>query len=101
VWIDADNADAGIIAFVRRSRSGAPLMVVCNFTPVPHFSYTLGVPQPGYWREMLNSDAQGYGGSGIGNMGGVQAAELPANGRAHSLRLVVPPLATIFLKPQD
>jgi 1,4-alpha-glucan branching enzyme len=100
-WIDANNADASIIAFLRRSRSGAPMLVVCNFTPVPHFSYTLGVPQAGYWRELLNSDAQGYGGSGIGNMGGVQAVDFPAHGKAHSLRLVVPPLATIFLKPQD
>jgi 1,4-alpha-glucan branching enzyme len=97
-WIDAENADASIIAFVRRARSGAPLLVVCNFTPVPHLHYTLGAPEAGFWRELLNSDADFYGGSGIGNLGGVGTAPVPAHGRPQSLRLAVPPLGVVFLK---
>jgi len=99
-WIDCHDADASVISFLRRPRSGPPVLVVCNFTPVPRPNYVVGVPQGGYWAELLNSDATHYGGSGMGNMGGVEAAPVPAQGRFHSVTLTLPPLATLFLKPQ-
>jgi 1,4-alpha-glucan branching enzyme len=99
-WIDAHDADASVIAFLRRARSGAPLLIVCNFTPVPRTNYVLGVPQGGWWRELLNGDATDYGGSGMGNLGGIEAAPIPAHGRFHSLTLTLPPLAVLFLKPE-
>jgi 1,4-alpha-glucan branching enzyme len=99
-WVDCHDADASVISFLRRPRAGPPVLVVCNFTPVPRPNYVVGVPEGGYWRELLNSDAMHYGGSGVGNMGGVEAAPVPAQGRFHSLALTLPPLATLFLKRQ-
>jgi hypothetical protein len=72
--------------------------VVFNFTPVAHFNYRLGVPRGGLWRELLNSDATEYGGSGQGNLGGVEAAPVPVHGRPWSLTLTLPPLGALFLK---
>ena len=95
-WIAADDRDASVIAFVRKSERGAPVLVVCNFTPVPRTNYAIGVPHPGHWHEVLNSDATAYGGSGIGNFGGVQSAPVPAHGRFHSLTLTLPPLSTSY-----
>jgi 1,4-alpha-glucan branching enzyme len=98
-WIDARDADASVLAYLRRSRAGAPLLVVCNFTPVVRTNYAVGVPQPGLWREVLNSDAQVYGGSGVGNLGGVLAAPVPSHGHASVLSLTLPPLGALLLKP--
>jgi 1,4-alpha-glucan branching enzyme len=98
-WIDCRDADASVISFLRRSREGPPVLVVCNFTPVPRRNYTVGVPEGGHWRELLNGDATIYGGSGTGNFGGVDAAPVAAQGRFHSVTLTLPPLATLFLKP--
>ena len=81
--------------------TGAPVLVVCNFTPVPRANYRVGVPRGGRWRELLNSDAAIYGGSGMGNLGGVDAAPVPAHGRVHSLTLTLPPLATIVLQARS
>ncbi len=75
------------------------MLVVCNLTPVPQASYTVGVPQAGAWREVFNSDAGVYGGSNMGNGGTVQGAEVESHGHAASLTLTVPPLATIILTP--
>jgi 1,4-alpha-glucan branching enzyme len=74
------------------------MLVVCNFTPVPHVNYRVGVPRGGRWTEALNSDAALYGGSGLGNLGGVEAAPVPAHGRDHSLVLALPPLAVLFFR---
>jgi 1,4-alpha-glucan branching enzyme len=98
-WIDVDDAATSVLAFVRRPREGRPVLVVCNFTPIPRTNYVVGVPFGGYWQEVLNSDAPAYGGSGMGNFGGVAAAPVPAHGRFHSLSLTLPPLAAIFLAP--
>jgi 1,4-alpha-glucan branching enzyme len=100
-WIDARDADASVIAFLRCPREGAPVLVVCNFTPVPRTNYTIGVPQGGHWRELLNSDASLYGGSGMGNLGGVEAAPVAAHARYHALALTLPPLATLFFTPRE
>jgi 1,4-alpha-glucan branching enzyme len=73
---------------------------VCNFTPVPRYNYRVGAPRGGYWREILNSDAGEHGGSGHGNMGGVEASPVPFHGRMHSLNLTLPPLGAVFLKSE-
>ena len=99
-WIDAGDAAASVLTFLRKSRDGvAPLLAVCNFTPVVRHNYSVGVPQGGAWRELLNSDAGVYGGSGVGNFGAVEAAPVPAQGRAHALTLTLPPLGCLLLKP--
>jgi 1,4-alpha-glucan branching enzyme len=74
------------------------LLVVCNFTPVPRHNYLIGIPYPGFWREVLNSDAAIYGGSGLGNLGGLHADSVGAHGRSYSLSLTLPPLAALFLR---
>ena len=99
-WIDCNDTEASTLSFMRKGDSAEDVvLVVCNFTPVPRDNYRLGVPRGGQWRERLNSDAQDYGGSGIGNFGIVEAAPLPAHGRNHSLTLRLPPLAVLFLTP--
>jgi len=97
-WIDPDDRESSVLSFLRRSRGGRQVAVVCNFTPVPRQGYRVGVPEPGRWEEVLNSDAREYGGSGWGNFGGVQAEPLPRHGRPYSLQLVLPPLAVVFLR---
>jgi len=99
-WIDCNDTDNSVIAFLRRGRStDDPVVVVCNFTPVPRTNYRVGVPRPGFWQEVLNSDAPLYGGSGWGNLGGVEAAPAAVHGRFHSVMLTLPSLAAVFLKP--
>jgi 1,4-alpha-glucan branching enzyme len=71
---------------------------VCNFTPVPRHGYRLGALLPGFWKEVLNSDAAIYGGSGIGNLGGVSTTATSAHGRPQSLLLTLPPLSAVFLR---
>src|SRR5579862_9809147 len=98
-WVDYGDAEASVLSFLRKDRAGTPVLVVCNFTPVVRENYRIGVPRPGLWHEQLNSDAREYGGSGQGNLGGVDAAPLPAHGHFHSLSLRLPPLAALFLTP--
>jgi 1,4-alpha-glucan branching enzyme len=97
-WIDANDGERSVLSFLRRPRAGPPMLAVCNFTPVPRTNYSVGVPGGGYWRELLNSDAAIYGGSGIGNLGGVEAAPISAHGRSHSLAATLPPLGMVLLK---
>jgi 1,4-alpha-glucan branching enzyme len=97
-WIDANMAQVSVTAFVRKSTGGALVLVVTNFTPEPHRNFLVGVPQRGVWREILNSDAREYGGSGWGNLGCVESAPVGAHGRLDALNLNLPPLATIFLR---
>jgi 1,4-alpha-glucan branching enzyme len=99
-WIDCNDAEASVIAFMRKGvRPRDVCVVVCNFTPVPRDNYRVGVPFGGKWRERLNSDARDYGGSGQGNLGEVEAAPLGWHGRSHSLYLRLPPLGAVFLTP--
>ncbi len=72
--------------------------MVCNFTPVPRANYLIGVPSRGVWHEILNTDAREYGGSGWGNLGGVESVPVSSNGRLESVNLNLPPLATIILR---
>jgi len=98
-WVDCNDAPHSIVALLRKSKSGDDsIVVVCNFTPVPRLGYKVGVPHAGYWRELLNSDAREYNGSGMGNMGGTEALAEKTHGRAYTLRLTLPPLAAVFLK---
>jgi 1,4-alpha-glucan branching enzyme len=75
------------------------LIFACNFTPVPRHGYRFGVPRPGYYREVLNTDAAVYGGSNLGNEGGVWSEAIPAHGRPHSVSVTLPPLAVVVFKP--
>jgi len=100
-WVDANDNATSTVSLLRKSESPRDtILVVCNFTPVPRLGYRVGVPHGGYWREMLNSDAREYAGSGMGNLGGVQAEEIPTHGRPFSLKLTLPPLAALFFKAQ-
>jgi 1,4-alpha-glucan branching enzyme len=98
-WIDCNDAENGVIAYLRRDRSGRAVVTVCNLTPVPRHGYVVGLPHGGAWRERLNSDAPVYGGSGLGNGGVVQALETPAHGLDWSAALTLPPLAVLVLGP--
>ena len=101
-WIAGDDRANSVLSYLRKGRdANEVLLVVCNLTPLPRANYAVGVPRGGRWLECLNSDAALYGGSGQGNLGGVDAAPLPAHGRFHSLRLNLPPLAVLVLKPEE
>ena len=78
----------------------APVLVVTNFTPVPRHGYRLGLPMGGRWVERMNTDAEIYGGSGMGNLGGVEAETVASHGRAFSARFTIPPLATLYFTPE-
>jgi 1,4-alpha-glucan branching enzyme len=98
-WIDCNDSDQSVISLVRKGKSQEEVvLVVCNFTPVPRYDYRIGVPTGGFWRELLNSDAGDYGGSGLGNFGGVQADEISHHGQPYSVNLNLPPLAIAFFK---
>jgi 1,4-alpha-glucan branching enzyme len=98
-WIDCNDVEHSVVSLIRKGRSPDDLLVVvCNFTPTTHFNYRIGVPRPGFWKELLNSDAREYGGSGQGNMGGVEAAPVPLHGRPYSLTITLPPLCTVFFR---
>jgi 1,4-alpha-glucan branching enzyme len=98
-WVVADDAERSVFAFVRKARDGhPPLLVVSNLTPVPRTNYVLGVPQGGYWRELINTDAVEFGGSGWGNLGGVESAPVRSHGRMQSVCMTLPPLSTLILE---
>jgi 1,4-alpha-glucan branching enzyme len=96
-WIDCGDAEGSVVSLIRKGKSTSTLvLVVCNFTPVPRQGYRVGAPRGGFWREVLNSNAGEYGGSGMGNHGGVDAAAEAHHGRPCSLALTLPPLAVLF-----
>jgi 1,4-alpha-glucan branching enzyme len=99
-WIDFHDADNSVVSYLRRNKSGdAVLAVACNFTPVPRPNYRVGVPRGGIWKEILNSDAKDYGGSGQGNMGGVEASPASFYGKFdHTLSVTLPPLGIVVFK---
>jgi 1,4-alpha-glucan branching enzyme len=98
-WIVTDDAHQSVVAWLRFSAGDAPpVAVICNFTPVPRSGYRIGLAHTGNWREILNSDAIEYGGSGIGNLGAVVAIANPSHGFPASAEIVVPPLATLYLR---
>jgi 1,4-alpha-glucan branching enzyme len=97
-WISADDRDQSILAFVRWGEpTDAPVLVACNFTPVPRHGLRVGVPRAGRWREVLCSDAALYRGSGVGNLGLVVAVDEPWHGRPAAVSLTLPPLGCVYL----
>jgi 1,4-alpha-glucan branching enzyme len=101
-WVIGDDRANSVFAFLRFGpESSAPILCVVNMTPVPRHGYRIGVPRPGRWRELFNSDAASYGGSNVGNSGAIQTTGTWAHGEPQSLDLVLPPLATILLRPED
>lgn len=100
-WVDCSDFEQSVISFLRKGRAPDDIiLVVCNFTPVPRFNYRVGAPGGGLWREVLNSDAQEYGGSGHGNLAGVKASPVALHGHPYSLNLTLPPLAAVFFKSE-
>ena len=98
-WVDCNDSDQNVISFLRKSRAGNDIVLVaCNFTPMTRFNYKVGVPRGGFWKELLNGDAREYGGSGQGNLGGIEAIPVSFHGRPYSLDMTLPPLATVFFK---
>src|SRR5881227_41890 len=97
-WIDFHDADNSVVAFLRKSRAGEMIAFVVNATPVVHHNYRLGIPESGFYREIINTDAETYGGSNIGNYGGVESEDRQWMGRAHSILIHLPPLATVAFK---
>ncbi|MGE5816471.1 MAG: 1,4-alpha-glucan branching protein GlgB [Deltaproteobacteria bacterium] len=98
-WIDCSDAESSVVSLLRKTKSASSVvLVVCNFTPVPRHNYRVGAPCGGFWQEIANSDAAEYGGSNMGNFGGIEAAPIPLHGRRHSLTLTLPPLSASFFK---
>jgi 1,4-alpha-glucan branching enzyme len=97
-WVDFHDADNSTIAFIRRAEDGRFVLVCCNFTPVPREGYRFGVPEEGYYDEILNTDAEMFGGGNIGNGGVVSTDPIPAHGRPFSLYLTLPPLAVVAFR---
>ncbi len=99
-WVDWSDADNSVVSIIRRGHSPEDQMLaIFNFTPVPRLNYMIGAPIPGIWHEVLNSDAQTYGGSGQGNMGSVETSPISIHGHGRALTLTLPPLGAVFLKP--
>jgi 1,4-alpha-glucan branching enzyme len=101
-WIDTSDSEESVISFVRKGRSKNDIMlIVCNLTPVPRHSYRVGVPESGCWKEILNSDAKEYGGSGQGNFGEVDSVPVICNKRSNSILLTLPPLGIVVFERQE
>ena len=101
-WLDIQDWEKSIVSFARRARNPEHVVVsVCNFTPKPRKNYRLGVPSGGRWKEVLNSDALEYGGSGQGNLGGVEADHHPFHGRTDSISITLPPLSCLFFRSES
>ncbi len=97
-WIDANDSENSILSFIRYDKDNAnPVIVICNFTPIPRYNYLVGVPEEGYWNEILNSDAKIYGGSGHGNFGGTEATPVAYHNEYQSINVVLPPLGVVML----
>ncbi len=100
-WIDFHDEAQSVIAFIRRSRSGQQMIIVCNFTPIPRERYRIGVSEEGEYHELLNSDSVFYGGSNVGNRGYIHSERIPAHHRPFSLSLTLPPLGILFLRKRS
>ncbi len=98
-WVEASDTLNSVLAFLRHGEEGtSPVLAIFNLTPVVHHGYRMGLPSPGRWVELLNTDADIYGGSGVGNMGGVDSMPIPSHGRYQSALLTLPPLGALFLQ---
>jgi 1,4-alpha-glucan branching enzyme len=111
-WIDANDASGNVLSFLRYGKpaagdgeetapQGSALACVVNFSGNPHLQYRIGLPRGGHWREVLNTDFEGYGGSGVGNLGGLEAVEEPWHGQPYSATIAAPPLGTVWFLHED
>jgi 1,4-alpha-glucan branching enzyme len=100
-WIDCNDNENSVVSFIRRARNGELVVAVVSFTPVPRDGYRIGVPAAGAFTELVNSDAEVYGGSNLGNQGMAFTEPIPSHGHAQSLKLNLPPLACLWLKPSQ
>jgi 1,4-alpha-glucan branching enzyme len=101
-WVDCNDFQRSVVSFLRRGRNEDDLLLfVCNFTPIVRQNYRVGVPREGFWKEVLNSDAPLYGGSGQGNFGGLHAVPLPIHGLSYSINMTLPPLAVTVYQPES
>jgi 1,4-alpha-glucan branching enzyme len=97
-WITSEDSQHNTFSFVRFPPNGDPVACVVNFAAVPHEGYRIGLPRPGRWAEVINTDSELYGGSGVGNLGEVQTDDMPWHGFDHSVSLRVPPLGAVWLR---
>ena len=98
-WVVADDSENSVLAFLRRGRGASEVVAVLfNFTPVPRHSYRVGLPSGGRWLEVLNTDAEHFGGSGQGNLGEVRSVPVPSHQFLHSAAVTIPPLGAVVLK---
>jgi 1,4-alpha-glucan branching enzyme len=98
-WLDCSDADASVLSFMRRAKHPENyLVVVANCTPVLREEYRLGVPEAGFYAEIMNTDAEKYSGTNVGNLGGVHSEAIPWGNRPYSIKLRLPPLATLYLR---
>ncbi len=101
-WIDCNDSEQSVLSFMRKNpKTGESILIAMNFTPIPRYNYRVGVHEGGHWRELMNSDAKEYAGSGQGNFGGVNAKPIPFHGRPYSLNLILPPLGAVYMKKES
>jgi 1,4-alpha-glucan branching enzyme len=99
-WLDANDREGNVLAYLRWGSDGSVIACVLNFAPMPHSGYRIGLPFAGVWREAINSDSELYGGSGAGNMGAVVASDHPSHGQPASATITIPPLGALWLVPE-
>ncbi len=100
-WIDCNDAPQSTLSYIRRDKNGGAVCVILNLTPVPRYDYRLGVPDSGFYREIMNTDAEIYGGSNMGNGGGICSEDVPWMGQPYSVRIILPPLSCMVLRRKD
>jgi 1,4-alpha-glucan branching enzyme len=100
-WIDNNDHSNSVLCFLRKNSQNRNVIVACNFTSVPRFEYRVGIPQPGYWKECINSNSEIYGGSGLVNEGAVNSSGIPCHSRSDSILITLPPLSVLYLCKQD
>lgn len=101
-WVDFHDAESSVISFIRKGKEADDvILITANFTPVPRTNYRIGVPREGFWKEIMNSDAKIYGGSGYGNLGGLEATPIPSHGKYQSISVTLPPLGIVYLKNEE
>jgi 1,4-alpha-glucan branching enzyme len=97
-WIDFHDSENSVVSFLRKSEEGEVIVFIVNATPLVRHNYRLGVPHAGFYRELINTDAETYGGSNVGNLGGVRSEQHRSQERDHSILIQLPPLATLAFK---
>ena len=101
-WIDFHDVNSSIISFIRKAKDPKNYLIfICNFTPVPRFQYRIGVPEKTFYKEILNSESEIYGGCNLGNIGGIRAESVTSHSRQFSINLTIPPLSVLIFRPAN